>query len=286
MSELSSERAATERAGGADRVRRAAFVGLALACAAGAAIVLGRDAGLVCRDGLVRAGPRCCVRVDARGRCSSSVAEALALGLPPVTFAGPGADLRGESFERPTASTTSVQPAPFALAPLEVTCADAMAVLGSEASAVTARLCAGDPARAAGGLRLSDAERVCAALGGRVPREEEWRRAAASNGTRYPWGESGATCRVAVWSMTSGPCAHDLDGPDTVHARPGGATPEGLWDLAGNVSEWVTGSAGPLLLGGDYATLDAAELRVLAGRAAPREEADPRRGVRCAFDPR
>jgi hypothetical protein len=262
---------------------RVAFVGMAIACAALVFTVARRDAALVCREGLVRAGARCCVRTDVRGACVSSIADALALEGTRVIFDGPGASLRGESFERPSAATHSVQPAPFSLASLEVTCADAMAVLGSEASAVTIRLCAGDPARAAGGLRFSDAARVCAALGGRVPREEEWRRAAGANGTRYPWGETGATCRVAVWSMTSGPCAHALDGPDTVHARPGGASPEGLWDLAGNAAEWVIGDEGPRVLGGDYASLDAAALRVLAGRAAPPEEADPRHGVRCAF---
>jgi sulfatase modifying factor 1 len=262
---------------------RAAFVSVALACATLTAVVARRDAGLVCREGLTRAGARCCVRVDARGACASSVGDALALGSARVAFDGPGAELRGESFERPRPETRSVQPAPFAIAALEVTCADAMAVLGRDASEVTARLCAGDPARAAGGLRFADAERICAALGGRVPREAEWRRAAGANGTRYPWGESGATCRVAVWSMTSGPCAHGLDGPDTVHARPGGASPEGLWDLAGNAAEWVAGDAGPRVLGGDYTSLDAAELRVLAGRA-PTDVADPRNGARCAFD--
>jgi formylglycine-generating enzyme required for sulfatase activity len=269
-----------------DRGRRVAFVCAVLACGALAVAVARRDAGLVCRDGLERAGPRCCVRVDERGACASSVSDALALAPLRVTFSGAGAELRGDSFERPNAATHPVHPAPFALASLEVTCADALAVLGTDASAVTTRLCAGDLARVAGGLRFSDAERICTALGGRVPREAEWRRAAAANGTRYPWGESGATCRVAVWSMASGPCAHGLDGPDTAHARPGGASPEGLWDLAGNAAEWVSGEAGPRVVGGDYASLDAAELRVLAGRAAAPEEPDPRHGVRCAFDRR
>ena len=269
-----------------ERVRRVAFACVALGCAALAVTVARRDAGLVCRDGLVRAGARCCVRVDARGSCTSSLSDALALEARRVTFSGPGAELRGESFERPSAGSHSVQPAPFSIASLEVSCADAMAVLGSDASAVTARLCAGDPARVAGGLRFSDAARICAALGGRVPNETEWRRAAGANGTRYPWGESGATCRVAVWSMASGPCAHGLDGPDTAHPRPGGASPEGLWDLAGNAAEWVTSEAGPRVLGGDYASLDAADLRVLGGRSAPAEEPDPRHGARCAFDPR
>jgi formylglycine-generating enzyme required for sulfatase activity len=226
------------------------------------------------------------VRIDAAGACTSSVAEALALDRVRVTFAGAGAELRGESFERPQVGAMSVHPAPFAMAALEVTCADAMAVLGRDASDVTARLCAGDAARAAGGLRFSDAERICAALGGRVPREDEWRRAAGAKGTRYPWGETGATCRVAVWSMDRGPCARGLAGPDTAHARPAGATPEGLWDLAGNASEWVVGESGPALAGGDYASLDAAEIRVLARRTAPPELSDPRNGARCAFDAR
>ena len=216
--------------------------------------------------------------------CTSGVDARLAARPSRVHYGSGSVAVRGQSFERPSARNESYDLAPFALAREEIRCADALAVLGHEASAVTVHLCAGDANRAAGGLRFADAERVCASLGGRLPTEREWERAAGSGGTRYPWGETGATCRAAVWGLARGPCGHGLDGPDTVGARPGGASPEGVVDLAGNVAEWVRADDGPALKGGDYTSYDASSLRVLARRTAPGGEADSRNGARCAFD--
>lgn len=253
-----------------------------------AGFVARRDAFIGCRDGLTLThdGSRCCSAVDAHGTCTSRVGPSLFGASDRVLLAPQVIELRGQSFERPRANDQSVQLAPFFLARTEVRCADALAILGSDASPVTQRLCRDDANRAAGGLRFSDAERICTVLGGRVPREVEWQRAAGARGTRYPWGETGATCRAAVWGMTRGPCAHASDGPDTVHARPGGASLDDLVDLAGNAAEWVHGDGdAPVLKGGDYASIDASELRVFARRRAALDDADPRNGARCAFDP-
>ena len=77
------------------------------------------------------------------------------------------------------------------------------------------------------------AARYCQSLGKQLPTEAEWERAAAgTNRRRFPWGDQPPTCARAH---------HDGCGEHTrpVGLRPAGATPEGVHDLAGNVSEWV-----------------------------------------------
>lgn len=77
------------------------------------------------------------------------------------------------------------------------------------------------------------AERYCDVVGKHLPTEAEWERAAAgTTRRRFPWGEREPSCARAHF---------DGCGEHTrpVGLRPEGATPEGVQDLAGNVSEWV-----------------------------------------------
>jgi formylglycine-generating enzyme required for sulfatase activity len=82
------------------------------------------------------------------------------------------------------------------------------------------------------------ATQYCSFAGKTLPTEAEWELAArGTTEALYPWGAAPPTCTLANYSA----CRGDGGRPvvETVGAHPQGATPSGLYDMAGNVAELV-----------------------------------------------
>jgi len=202
-----------------------------------------------------------------------------------------------------------IQLGPYGIDRMEVSharyrrCVSAGQCLPAGVSADDTRV--GLPNMPVAGVAYSDAERYCEFVGGRLPTESEWERAAAgsSGARRFPWGRQ-YNERLANHGDDGRPDATDgYRYAAPVDAFVAGRSVDGLLNMAGNVWEWTqdrfelegyaggtsvnppgSSSGGERVVRGGSWRSDAYSLRVTHRVPVGEGARFPDLGFRCAYD--
>ncbi|MCB0034775.1 MAG: SUMF1/EgtB/PvdO family nonheme iron enzyme, partial [Anaerolineales bacterium] len=155
-------------------------------------------------------------------------------------------------------------------------------------------------------IRWQGAAAYCAWVGGRLPTEAEWEYAARGETTNlYPWGDEAPDETRAVFGNTDIGFRYIFE-IEAVDALPEGASPFGVYGLAGGVAEWTadvyaadfyanspavnptntseTTAEAYVVRGGAWNS-PAEDLRTTARTGVAPTSDDKAIGFRCAFDP-